>query len=517
MSLETWFRSRVALILAAVLLPPLGLLMLWYRPGTGILKKILATLPIAVFGIIHLHLFFGLRMQVDGSGMSPIFYFHKPESHFAELERIRTEQEESPGQVRPSARVEAVSASPQSVIGNIASTPPPQASSPPGPYWTDFRGPNRDGHYREMKILTDWPSDGLTELWRQRVGGGYASMVIAQGKAFTIEQRRDREVVAAYDIGTGREVWTNSWPAHFQESMGGDGPRATPTWHEGFLYALGATGEFRRLDAETGKVSWGLNILRDNGAGNITWGMSASPLIVDDKVIVLPGGASGSSVVAYDKESGKPVWKSLSDKTSYTSPMVVTLAGRRQLIVVSARRVAGLTVADGTLLWDYPWETQYDINVAQPLILGENRFFISAGYGHGAAVVEVSTTQQGYAARKIWGNIQIKNKFTSSVLHEGHIYGLDERILVCVDSATGERKWKSGRYGFGQLVLADGHLIVLSERGELALVKATPERHIELARFPAIQGKTWNHPAISGGWLLVRNTTEMACYKIASP
>ena len=517
MSCHPWYKSRTALILGSFLLPPAGLILLCVRPGTGILKKILGTLPIAIFGIIHLHLFFGLRMQVDGSGMSPIFYFHKPESHFAELERIRTEQEESPGQVRPaSAHAQAVVSS-QGVIGDIASTPHPRVSSPSRPYWTDFRGPNRDGHYREMKILTDWPSNGLTELWRQKVGGGYASMVIARGKAFTIEQRQDREVVAAYNVETGREIWTNSWQAHFQESLGGDGPRATPTWHEGSLYVLGAMGEFRRLDAETGKMSWRLNILRDNGARNIYWGMSASPLIVDDKVIVLPGGPSGSSVVAYDKRGGKLVWKSLSDKAAYTSPMVVTLAGQRQLLVVSAQRIMGLAVEDGTLLWDYPWETHSDINVAQPIILGENRFFISAGYGHGAAVVEVNKTHQSYGAQKIWENIQIKNKFTSSVLYEGYIYGLDERILVCVDSATGERKWKSGRYGFGQLVLADGHLIVLSERGELALVRATPERYNELARFSAIKGKTWNHPAISGGRLLVRNVTEMACYKIAAP
>ncbi|MBI1982844.1 MAG: PQQ-binding-like beta-propeller repeat protein, partial [Acidobacteria bacterium] len=177
----------------------------------------------------------------------------------------------------------------------------------------------------------------------------------------------------------------------------------------------------------------------------------------------------------------------------------------------------GLTVEDGALLWDYPWVTSYGINAAQPIIVGKSRVLLSAGYDHGAALVEISQTERGFEARRLWENNQLKNKFSSSVLHEGHIYGLDERILTCIDVETGERKWKGGRYGYGQLLLASGHLIVLTESGDLALVKATPERHHELARFSAIDGKTWNHPAISNGYLLVRNTTEMACFKITPP
>ncbi|MCP5117806.1 MAG: PQQ-binding-like beta-propeller repeat protein, partial [bacterium] len=178
-------------------------------------------------------------------------------------------------------------------------------------YWTDFRGPNRDGRYGEMQILTTWPEDGLDELWRKPVGEGHASFVIAGGIAYTIEQRRDEEVVAAYDVATGTELWSNSWPAHFAELRGGVGPRATPAWHAGLLYALGAAGEFRCLDAETGKVIWRKNILEDNGTSNLRWGMAASPLVVDDKVIVLPGGPN-ASLVAYRKDTGEPAWKSLS-------------------------------------------------------------------------------------------------------------------------------------------------------------------------------------------------------------
>jgi outer membrane protein assembly factor BamB len=296
--------------------------------------------------------------------------------------------------------------------------------------------------------------------------------------------------------------------------MGGDGPRATPTYHDGRIYALGALGELRCLVARTGAVVWRRNILAENDAPNLTWGMSAAPLIVGDNVVVLPGGSAGKSVVAYNKMTGEPAWKTLDDRQAYTSPMLVTLAGARQILVVSASRAMGLTPGEGRVLWEYPWSTQMGISVAQPLLLGNDRMFLSAGYGHGAAVIEVSRTGDRFATRTIWENLRMKNKFTSSVLHEGHIYGLDESILACLEAATGELKWKAGRYGYGQILLAGTHLIVLTEDGELVLVRATPERHDEVARFQAIEGKTWNHPVIADGTLLVRNVREMAAFDI---
>ncbi len=400
-----------------------------------------------------------------------------------------------------------------SAIAGIPGTGPAASSRAEG--WTDFRGPRRDGHYRETAIRTRWPEQGLNPLWRRTVGGGYASLVLAKGRGFTIEQRGAQEVVAAYDLRTGDEIWTHSWEAAFEESLGGDGPRATPTWHQGRIFAQGATGELRCLDASEGRLIWSRNILQDNRARNLTWGVSASPLIVEEKVIVLPGGSGGRSVAAYHKETGNVLWKSLSDKQAYTSPMWVTLAGQPQLLIVSAKRMMGLAAEDGSLLWDFPWITDYDVNVAQPILLGEDRVFISAGYGHGAAVVQVNRTSGGFAASALWQNRRMKNKFTSSVLKDGFIYGLDEGILACVQAGTGELRWKGGRYGHGQLLLAGDHLIVLTESGDLALVKADPERQQELARFPAIQGKTWNHPAMSEGLLLVRNSREMACFDLA--
>jgi outer membrane protein assembly factor BamB len=245
--------------------------------------------------------------------------------------------------------------------------------------------------------------------------------------------------------------------------------------------------------------------------------MSASPLIVDDKAIVLPGGRSGKSVAAYSRTDGKPVWTSLDDQQAYTSPMLATLGGVRQIVVVSAARAVGLTVEEGRLLWEYPWVTQVGINVAQPLLLGGDRVFLSAGYGHGAAVFEVARAGERFSTRTIWQNTRMKNKFTSPLLLDGYIYGLDEAILACVDAATGELKWKGGRYGYGQVMLAGDRLIVVTEEGDIVQVRATPTRHEELASFPAIEGKTWNHPIIVDGRLLVRNIREMAAFDIARP
>jgi outer membrane protein assembly factor BamB len=440
------------------------------------------------------------------------------EAHYSELERHRAEQRATAAEGTPapdSAAPSSENAAPSVPTSDATAAVGKTAATSSRTYWTDYRGPNRDGRYEEAKILTSWPSGGLQPVWRQPVGGGYASFVVAEGHAFTIEQRRQQEVLAAYNMQTGRELWTHAWDASFVESMGGDGPRATPTWHEGRIYALGATGELHCVDSKTGKLIWKRNILKDNGAGNLEWGMSGAPLVVDDKVIVLPGGTSGKSVAAYNRLTGQPVWQSLNDKQGYVSPMLATLAGKRHIVVISSSRVVGLEVGDGSLVWEYPWNTSMGINCSQPIVLNDNRLFISSGYGKGAAVIELTRSGDNLTARTVWENTAMKNKFNSSVLHEGHIYGLDEGILTCVDVETGARKWKGGRYGYGQLLLASGHLIVLSDAGELALVKATPDQHTEVAKFSALEGKTWNYPALAGGRLLVRNATHMACYNLS--
>jgi outer membrane protein assembly factor BamB len=497
---STWF-----FLLAAAILPPAGFVLIWLRSGWRLSRRLFGSVVVAFWTVAYLMLFFGLQFQMDGSGMWPIARFYNRDAHDAQLERNRAEQ--APVPVIPAAAAAPV---------EEAKPEPVKAAEPNrgAAYWVDFRGPQREGRYDQTPVGSTWPARGLPLVWRQPVGGGYASFVIAHGRAFTIEQRRHQEVATAYDMSNGRELWSHGWDGEFRESMGGDGPRATPIWHEGRVYALGAAGELRCLDAETGKRIWSRNILTDNHAENLQWGMSNSPLIVDDKVIVLPGGPSGQSVVAYNKLTGEPVWKALDDKQAYTSPMLVTLGGKRQILVVSASRAMGLTVDNGSVLWEYPWKTEYDINSAQPIVLGENRVFLSAGYGHGSAVIEIGGHDGKFQVKEIWVNNRMKNKFSSSVLLDGYIYGFDEAIFACIDAATGELKWKGGRYGYGQVLLAGRNLVITTEGGEVALVKAAPDGHQELARFEAVSGKTWNVPAISDGLLLVRNTTEMACFRL---
>jgi outer membrane protein assembly factor BamB len=295
---------------------------------------------------------------------------------------------------------------------------------------------------------------------------------------------------------------------------GGEGPRATPTWADGFVYALGAGGELRCFEAATGKVVWRTNILADAKADNLKWGMAASPLIVGDAVIVLPGGAAGKSVAAYDRRTGKHLWTALDDKPAYASPMQVTLGGIPQFLIVTANRVLGLGMDRRELLWSFPWKTTYDANAAQPIVIGDRRIFYSSGYGSGAVVVELTRSGDRFDVREVWRNLRMKNRQSSSVIHDGFIYGLDDGILACVDASTGELKWKGGRYGHGQVLLAGDRLIVITEDGDLLLVSATPAKLEEIARVQALDGETWNVPALADGILLVRNTTEMAAFDL---
>lgn len=452
----------------------------------------------------------GLRVVFDGSGTPRLAFTKSANTQAAEIEKHREAQRAQSPTVPTVQPNPAAPAAPGSTAAATAPATPGTTSTSTSIHWTSFRGPDRDGHYRQQPVRTDWGAT-MTPLWKQPVGSGYASFVIAEGRAFTIEQRGGRELAAAYDLATGRELWTSAWNARFNSGMGGDGPRATPTWADGRLFALGATGEFRALDAATGRTLWRTNILADAGADNIEHGLSASPLVVGSVVVVLPGGDNGQSIVAYDRQSGKRAWSTLDERTSYSSPMLGTLAGVSQILAFTATRLVGLSPDNGKLLWEFEWGSGN--NISQPLITAPDRVFISSDYG--AAMLQVAAGADGQlTSRELWRTTRMNNRFTSPVLHDGFIYGLDESILACIDAATGELKWKGGRYGYGQVMLASNHLIVLTEEGELALVRADPKAHQEITRFPAIDGKTWNHPAMSDGILLIRNTGEMAAFDL---
>lgn len=446
----------------------------------------------------------GFSIGLKGSGTSISIERVDSEAH---MRRIEADRAAPSSLAHPNRRDIAAT--------EVAARPARGAETPASEnYWVEYRGPGRAGIYDQKPVNTAWPPAGPPELWRQKIGGGYASMIVAESLVYTIEQRRGLEVVAAYDLAGGRQVWEHSWGARFSERMGGDGPRATPTWNDGRLYALGGNGDLVCLSASDGSVIWKRNILKDAGASNLTWGMSAAPLVVDDVVIAHPGGRNGKSVFAYDKLTGDVRWSALDDKAGYVSPQVATLAGRRQLVLVSGTRVLGASLEDGSMLWSHPWKTSYDANCAQPLIVDDQHVFVSSGYGHGATLLQISSGEAGFSVEEIWFNRNMKNKFNPSVLVDDVVYGLDEGILAAIDVRNGERLWKRGRYGYGQLIYASGHLIVVSEQGDLAIVEATPQEYREAVRFESIPGKTWNVPALADGILLVRNQTEMVAYDL---
>jgi outer membrane protein assembly factor BamB len=335
-----------------------------------------------------------------------------------------------------------------------------------------------------------------------------------------LEQRGENEAIVCYDIDTGHERWRYAYPAHFAETLGGEGPRSTPTISQGEVFSLGAKGMLVCLNGSTGKPKWSVNILEGND--NIIWGMAGSPLVYDRVVVVNPGAqnksTSGKALVAYDRSTGKPVWSAGDRRAGYSSPMLATIAGTRQIVLFDGQGLGGYDAKTGKELWQFKWdETLNGINVAQPLILENDRVFISSGYGIGCALVQVSRSGDQWSATQVWKNKAMRCRFNNPVVYKGDIYGLDEGLLVCLDPNTGQRKWREGRYGHGQLLLSGDLLVILSETGQLALVEANPQRYRELGSFPAIEGKTWNYLALMDGKAFVRNHLEMACYDLTGP
>ncbi|MCB9383811.1 MAG: PQQ-binding-like beta-propeller repeat protein [Bryobacterales bacterium] len=494
----------------------MGLLRAGVRLFGMLLKTVAAVIVIGVAAYFLLTRVGGMRVERAGTGFTPIFTFDDPEEHMEALERERAEQPAAPAvetEPAPEPVAEAVEPEPVALETQAPAQPAPREEAPQvlAAPWPEYRGAGRRGVIEGVKIRTDWP---LEELWRTRVGGGYASMVIAEGKLFTIEQRRGQEVVAAYAVDNGHELWTHGWDAQFEESLGGPGPRATPTYANGRIYALGAEGELECLRAADGKLVWRTNILADAGSRNPQWAMSGAPLVLDGRVIVQPGG-QGTSVAAYDAATGKILWQSGDDPAGYASPQAATLAGREQALIFSGSRLFAVDPSDGSELWEFPFAPSPAINVGQPIQVSDAKVWISSGYGRGAVLLEIRKSGDGFEVEKLWDKNTMKNKFNSSVLCQGHVYGLDDGIMAAIDVETGERDWKGGRYGFGQLLLADGYVLVLTEKGALTLVKATPEAHEEVASFDVLDGKTWNVPAYADGVLFVRNQTEMAAYRLA--
>ena len=383
--------------------------------------------------------------------------------------------------------------------------------------WNQFLGPERTNQLREIRLNRDWDQYPPREIWRRPIGAGWSSFAIVGGRALPQEQHDSEEQVVCYDLATGRKLWSHADSARFESGMGGLGPRATPTIDGGQVFALGATGLLNCLDLESGQVLWSRDIVRDNNAKVPMFGLSGSPLVLDSLVVVSAGGADNRSLVAYHRQSGEFVWGGGTDQVGYSSPQKVQLAGREQILIFNERDngIAAHDPQSGALLWYQPWAHKGVQCVANPLALPGDRVLASTGYGGGAELYQVRATPEGDLNTEIlWQSKHLKAKFANMVYRDGFVYGLDDGIMVCLDLATGKRRWKRGRYGHGQLILVDDILLVMSEKGAVVLVEATPEHHRELARMSVFEDKTWNPPALAAPYLLLRTDREAACYEL---
>lgn len=379
--------------------------------------------------------------------------------------------------------------------------------------YPQFLGPERNGHANGPVLARTWEAQPRL-VWRRDVGEGWSAFAVAGNRAVTQEQHGEEEVVACYELATGAPQWTYRDRTRFASTVAGNGPRSTPTIQGNRVVTMGATGILNCLDLATGTRHWSVDVLLDNDGTNQDWGTAGSPLAWDDRVIVNPAGTADHSLVAYAMEDGRRLWTSGGDTASYSSPARAMLGGREQVVIVNAGSVSGHEPDSGSVLWRVPWPGKQP-KVAQPVLLPGSRLFIAASYGVGCALLHIVTDAEGIQSGTIvWSNRNLKAKFTNPVYHEGHLYGLDEGILVCLDMITGHRAWKAGRYGHGQLLCADGLLIVQCEDGTVALAAASPDTHVERGRFTALNARTWNSPALAGHYLLVRNHREAACFEL---
>lgn len=375
-----------------------------------------------------------------------------------------------------------------------------------------YLGPARTAVLPTVPLDADWTQHAPRVVWRRPVGAGWSSCAVVGTDVFTQEQRDADECVVSYSLATGAERWVQRRGVRFDSTFGGLGPRATPSVVDDRLYAVGATGWLDCLDRSTGQRVWSVDFQTAFAAKNLLHGVCGSPEIVDDLVLVAPTAESGPYLAAYDRAAGSLRWQAGDESASYASPQVVTLAGERQILLHAAKHVVAHDLS-GRRRWRFPWTNGEHNNASQPIVSGD-RVLASTGYGQGCVLLSLTPQAGEWQAESRWQNRNLKTKFTTAVLLGDHAYGLDEGVLCCLDLATGQRRWRAGRYGHGQILLAGDWLVVLTESGEVVLVRPRPERLDEVARCAALSSKTWNHPALAWPYLLVRNDRELVCLEL---
>jgi outer membrane protein assembly factor BamB len=395
--------------------------------------------------------------------------------------------------------------------------------------WPGFRGSKRDGSRSGVRINTDWQQHPPRLVWRQRVGPGWGSFTVVGNRLFTQEQRGKLETVVCYDAETGKEIWAHEDNERFYEAVGGPGPRGTPTFHEGRLYTLGATGKLDCLDAATGKEIWSKNIVADSGAKTQHWGFTASPAVAQGVVTVFAGGPKGKSVLGYKTASGDLAWAKGEGENSYSSTHVARLLGVEQILMATETGLTSFEPTTGNILWKYTPDKAEGAEprangapITQPVVLNDSEVLYGTSDG-GTWRIQVKQDGYQWSTKDVWASPSrsIKPYFNDMVIHDGYIYGFDGAstiLFTCVDLKDGKTKWRERGDGGGQCLLwPDQNLIlVLTEKNEVALVEANPEKRKELYKLPLLKGiKSWSHPVVARGKLFIRNDEEAACYDVA--
>jgi len=381
--------------------------------------------------------------------------------------------------------------------------------------WPQYRGPNRDNISSDKGLLDSWPADGPKLAWKQTgLGLGYSSVAIANGKLFTMGNRGNDEMLLALNVSTGEPIWATRTGRAYHDGMG-DGPRGTPTVDGDRVYALGANGDLVCVGEGKGEIVWQKNILDEFGGKNIQWGISESVLIDDDNLICSPGGKQGT-IVALNKQTGRPVWRSNvqgSPQAAYSSPIAVDFGGVRQYVNYVHTGVVGVSAKDGAPLWGFRESANGTANCSTPLYSNGN-VYTSSGYGTGAASFKLAP---GGKASLAYSNKEMVNHHGGMVLLDGHVYGFDEQIMKCIDLKTGKEKWKNRSVGKGSVTYADGHLYLRSERGPVALAVVSTDGYDEKGKFepPTPSGKpSWSHPVVCGGKLFLRDMDTLLVYDV---
>lgn len=379
--------------------------------------------------------------------------------------------------------------------------------------WPQFRGPNRDGISAERGLRSPWAEDGPPELWRRPLGEGYSGISVVDGRLYTMFSRGGEEHVVCLDAETGEEAWSRRIDEAWKDNWG-NGPRSTPTVHDGVVYALSANATLAALDAAGGTVRFMRDLKKDFGARIPQWGASASALIVDGKLLLNVGGKSGASIVAFSPDDGQEIWRAQNDKPGYSAPIVITVGGVRQVVFFTGTRLTSLT-PDGKTLWSVEWETSYDVNASTPVFVAPDKLFVSTGYDVGAALFRIVEEKGKLSTEELWKTRGMRNKFSSSVYHGGYLYGFDEKNLTCLDARTGKMQWRERGLGHGSLFIADGHLVVLGDEGTLVLAEATSEGYRERGRKQVFDARTWTVPTLADGRLYVRSQKHIVALDVA--